>query len=47
MAAVSFVSTSAWAAFGSLFERFLTRYGMVVAWVMAGLLVYCAVSLFL
>ena len=47
MAAVSFVSTSAWAAFGSLFERFLTRYGTVVSWVMAGLLVYCAVSLFL
>jgi len=47
MAAVSFVATSSWATFGSLFERFLTRYGTVVSWVMAGLLVYCAVSLFL
>lgn len=46
MAAVSFVSTSSWAMFGSLFERFLSRNGRVVSWVMAGLLVYCAVSLF-
>lgn len=47
MAAVSFISTSSWAAFGSLFERFLARNGRIVSWVMAGLLVYCAVSLFL
>lgn len=47
MAGVAFVSTSSWAAFGSLFERFLARNGRVVSWVMALLLVYCAVSLFL
>ncbi len=46
MAAVSFVATSSWAMFGSIFERFLSRNGKVVAWIMAGLLVYCAVSLF-
>lgn len=47
MAAVSLLATSCWAAFGSLFERFLTRSGRVVNWIMAALLVYCAVSLFL
>ncbi len=47
MAAVAFVSTSSWAMFGSLFERFLARNGKIVSWIMAGLLVYCAVSLFI
>ena len=46
MAAMSFASTSCWAMFGSLFERFLSRNGRVVSWIMAGLLVYCAVTLF-
>lgn len=45
MAGVAFVSTSSWAAFGSLFERFLARNGKTVSWAMAALLVYCAVSL--
>ncbi len=47
MAAVSFAATSSWAGFGTLFERFLTRWGTAVSWTMAALLVYCAVSLFL
>jgi cysteine/O-acetylserine efflux protein len=47
MATVSFISTSCWAMFGSVFERFLAANHRVVSWVMAGLLVYCAVSLFL
>jgi cysteine/O-acetylserine efflux protein len=47
MAAVSLISTSCWAAFGSLFERFLLSNHRVVSWIMASLLVYCAVSLFL
>jgi threonine/homoserine/homoserine lactone efflux protein len=46
MAVVSFIATSSWAAFGSLFETFLSRSGKVVSWIMAALLVYCAVSLF-
>lgn len=46
MATVSFVATSSWALFGSIFERFLAQNGRVIAWIMAGLLVYCAVSLF-
>jgi len=46
MASMSFISTSSWAAFGSIFERFLARNGKVFSWVMALLLVYCAVSLF-
>lgn len=46
MATVSFVSTSAWAAFGAAFERFLGRYHRAVGIVMGLALVYCAVSLF-
>jgi cysteine/O-acetylserine efflux protein len=47
MAGVSFVSTSSWALFGSVFERFLAGNAKTVGFVMAALLVYCAVSLFL
>jgi cysteine/O-acetylserine efflux protein len=47
MAGVSFLSTSSWALFGSVFERFLSGNAKVVGFVMAALLVYCAVSLFL
>jgi cysteine/O-acetylserine efflux protein len=46
MAGVSFVSTSTWALFGSVFERFLSGNARAVGLVMAALLVYCAVSLF-
>jgi cysteine/O-acetylserine efflux protein len=47
MAGVSFLSTSSWALFGSVFERFLSGNAKAVGFVMAALLVYCAVSLFL
>ena len=47
MASVSLVSTGSWALFGSAFERFLSNNHRIVALVMGGLLVYCAVSLFL
>jgi cysteine/O-acetylserine efflux protein len=47
MAGVSFVSTSCWAAFGAAFERLLAEHHRAVGLVMGGLLVYCAVSLFL
>ena len=46
MAAVSLIATSSWALFGSVFERFMTKYHRIVGWVMGALLVYCAVSLF-
>jgi threonine/homoserine/homoserine lactone efflux protein len=42
-----FVSTVCWAAFGSLFSRIFIQHGRILNIVMAALLVYCAVSLFL
>jgi len=47
LAIVSLVSTSCWALFGSIFERFMAENHRVVGYVMGALLVYCAVSLFL
>lgn len=46
LALVSLVATSCWALFGSVFQRFMARNAKVVGYVMAALLVYCAVSLF-
>jgi cysteine/O-acetylserine efflux protein len=36
-----------WALFGALFRRLFLRHGKVIRRVMAGLLVYCAVSLYI
>ncbi|MDO8964997.1 MAG: LysE family transporter [Coriobacteriia bacterium] len=47
LALVSLASTSLWAAFGSVFQRFMAEHHRIVGWVMGALLVYCAVSLFL
>jgi threonine/homoserine/homoserine lactone efflux protein len=47
LALVSLASTSCWALFGSVFQRFMTENHRVVGYVMGALLVYCAVSLFL
>jgi threonine/homoserine/homoserine lactone efflux protein len=47
LALVAFVATGSWALFGAAFQRFLAKRGRVVNIVMALLLVYCAVSLFL
>jgi len=47
LALVSLASTSSWALFGSVFQRFMAEHHRTVGWVMGGLLVYCAVSLFL
>ena len=47
LALVSLVSTSCWALFGSVFERFMAENHRTVGYVMGALLVYCAVSLFL
>jgi threonine/homoserine/homoserine lactone efflux protein len=46
LAAVSLVSTSCWALFGSVFQRFMATNEKAVGYVMGALLVYCAVSLF-
>jgi len=47
LALASLASTSLWALFGSVFQRFMADNHRVVGWVMGALLVYCAVSLFL
>ena len=46
LALVSLASTTCWALFGSVFERFMAENHRVVSYVMGALLVYCAVSLF-
>ena len=47
LAFIGFVFTLAWAAFGSVFRFLFSRHARAVNTVMALLLVYCAVSLFL
>lgn len=44
---IGFLFTLGWAAFGSLFTLLFSRYARITNTVMALLLVYCAVSLFL
>ncbi len=47
MALMAFVSTLSWALFGAAFKRLFTNHTRTVGIVMALLLVYCAVSLFI
>ena len=47
LAFIGFVFTLAWAAFGSVFRLLFSRHARAVNTIMALLLVYCAVSLFL
>lgn len=47
LAFIGFMFTLCWAAFGSAFKRLFSRHAKAVNTVMAALLVYCAVSLFL
>lgn len=47
LAFVGFFSTCCWSLFGSVFQRFLSAHQKLVNSVMALLLIYCAVSLFL
>lgn len=47
MTLFSFSSINVWAACGAAFSRVLSRHGLAVRTVMALLLVYCAVSLYL
>jgi cysteine/O-acetylserine efflux protein len=46
LALVSLASTSCWALFGSVFQRFVSEHFRIVNTVMAALLLYCAISLF-
>lgn len=47
LAFVGFVATCCWSLFGSIFQKFLVKKDKVINIIMALLLVYCAVSLFL
>lgn len=47
MAFIGFVFTLCWALFGSLFKILFSKYAKITNTIMALLLVYCAVSLFL
>ena len=47
LSGIGFLSTLSWTAFGSAFRRLFTEHARPVNTVMALLLVYCAVSLFL
>ena len=47
LAFIGFLFTLAWSAFGSVFQRLFSRHARLVNTIMALLLVYCAVSLFL
>ncbi|NLO85415.1 MAG: LysE family transporter [Clostridiales bacterium] len=47
LSTIGFVATVCWSAFGSLFKRLFSKHAKVVNVIMALLLVYCAISLFL
>ena len=47
LAFIGFVFTLCWALFGSVFQMLFSRYAKITNVIMAGFLVYCAVSLFL
>jgi threonine/homoserine/homoserine lactone efflux protein len=47
LASSALIGTLCWSGFGSLFKRVFSEHGRLVGIVMALLLVYCAVSLFL
>ena len=47
LAFIGFIATCCWSLFGSLFQRFLMENYKVMNLVMALLLLYCAISLFL
>ena len=47
LAFIGFLFTLCWSAFGSLFRWLFSRHARVVNTIMALLLVYCALSLFL
>lgn len=47
LAFIGFVFSLCWALFGSVFKLLFSKYAKVTNLIMAGLLVYCAISLFL
>ena len=47
LSTVGFLATLCWTVFGGVFKRLFAKYGKTVNVIMALLLVYCAVSLFL
>lgn len=47
LAFIGFIFTLCWSLFGSVFKILFSRHAKVTNLIMAGLLVYCAVSLFL
>lgn len=47
LAFIGFAFTLCWALFGSVFKLLFSKYVKVTNFIMAGLLVYCAISLFL
>jgi cysteine/O-acetylserine efflux protein len=47
LAFIGFISTILWSAFGSIFKLLFSKYAKTMKIIMALLLVYCAVSLFL
>lgn len=47
LAFIGFVFTLCWSLFGSAFRLLFSRYAKVTKLILAGLLIYCAVSLFL
>lgn len=46
LAFVGFVSTTCWALFGALFQKFLSKYRKAFNTIMSLLLLYCAVAIF-
>ena len=47
LAFIGFAFTLLWSAFGSVFKLLFSKYARITNFIMAALLVYCAVSLFL
>ena len=47
LSALTFISNCCWGLFGSVFQKFLADHSKITNTIMALLLVYCAVSLFL
>ncbi len=47
LTAIGLASTTSWALFGAVFERFFKKYSKITNGVMALLLVYCAVTMIL
>ena len=47
LAFIGFVFTLCWSLFGSVFKLLFSKYAKITNFIMAGLLVYCAISLFL